>query len=299
MRGTSLRSCMILLFVALALSPARGQTLRTQLIEAIEGAQPCGNTGIRVFSRDERRAVVVVAEVTGGVVEGTITVFAKLTNTISSAPLPFTADIGEGAPVDLVRLRPSNRLKEWFFSTRYRWLPGRRGGVHDESHVYALPYDPDQAVVVIQGRLGPFSHGPGSETENAIDFGLPEGSTVRAARSGVVVALRDDFEAGGVDPKLKPCGNYVIIRHADGTYGNYVHSKPHTVRVRLRESVAVGTALAQSGNTGYSSTPHLHFDVFRIVDTPDGARRESLRVAFNTAEGVLSDLGVGHSYLRP
>src|SRR5258708_5048771 len=75
MRGTSLRSCMILLFVALALSPARGQTLRTQLIEAIEGTQPCGNTGIRVFTRDERRAVVVAAEVTGGVVEGTITVF--------------------------------------------------------------------------------------------------------------------------------------------------------------------------------------------------------------------------------
>ena len=57
--------------------------------------------------------------------------------------------------------------------------------------------------------------------------------------------------------------NYIRLRHDDGTMTVYVHLKPNSERVKLGDYVGGGEQIAESGNTGYTSGPHLHFAVQR------------------------------------
>jgi len=55
----------------------------------------------------------------------------------------------------------------------------------------------------------------------------------------------------------------VEIIHSDGTIGVYAHLHWDSIRVRIGEHIARGQYIADSGNTGFSSGPHLHFAVVR------------------------------------
>lgn len=56
-------------------------------------------------------------------------------------------------------------------------------------------------------------------------------------------------------------GNHVIIDHGDGVFATYAHLRRGSVRVQPGERVATGQQLAQVGNSGNSSEPHLHFQL--------------------------------------
>lgn len=95
-------------------------------------------------------------------------------------------------------------------------------------------------------------------TYPAIDIGMPVGTTVNASGPGVVQeARRDDGDARGL---------YVTIRHPDGIYSRYLHLS--SVSVAVGQTVATGTPLGRSGNSGSSSSPHLHYDEQRPLGTP-------------------------------
>ena len=98
-------------------------------------------------------------------------------------------------------------------------------------------------------------------TPHAVDIPLPEGTQVHAARTGIVVRVKADSDRGGPDVKFAADANYVIVRHEDGTYGSYVHLKKDGVLVRPGQLVLAGMVLGLSGNTGWSTGPHLHFHV--------------------------------------
>ena len=70
--------------------------------------------------------------------------------------------------------------------------------------------------------------------------------------------------------------NVVRILHDDGTYAIYAHLNWNSIRVRPGDRVSRGQYIADSGNTGFSSGPHLHFAVQRNV----GMRIESVPVSF-------------------
>lgn len=84
------------------------------------------------------------------------------------------------------------------------------------------------------------------------DISTREGTKVRAAAGGVVSST--GFNRGGY-------GNYVKIKHADGTTSLYAHNS--AFKVRAGQRVNPGDVIALSGNTGASSGPHLHFEVRR------------------------------------
>ena len=87
-----------------------------------------------------------------------------------------------------------------------------------------------------------------------IDLALPIGSPVRAVGDGVVI------EAG----RESGYGNIVKIRHADGTVTYYAHLSKILV---FSGEVTAGQQIAEEGDTGHSTGPHLHFEV-RINDVP-------------------------------
>ena len=126
-----------------------------------------------------------------------------------------------------------------------------------DDYVYSLPYTPGSTYKVTQGYNGRFSH-KGSN-QYAIDWQMPEGTPVRAARGGLVVKIKDDSDKGGDSVKYDSYNNYVIIRHEDGTLGHYCHLQKSAVKVHPGQLVKAGDLIALSGNTGFSTGAHLHF----------------------------------------
>jgi murein DD-endopeptidase MepM/ murein hydrolase activator NlpD len=90
---------------------------------------------------------------------------------------------------------------------------------------------------------------------------MPEGTAIHAARSGIVVEIKENSNVGGNDRKYLSDANYISIYHSDGTFGNYVHIKYNGVLVKLGQIIKEGQIIGLSGNTGFTSGPHLHFSV--------------------------------------
>ncbi|MBI4140637.1 M23 family metallopeptidase [Candidatus Woesearchaeota archaeon] len=97
----------------------------------------------------------------------------------------------------------------------------------------------------------------------AIDFVMPEDSPVLAARDGIVVDYKKNSKTGGNDPKLANEANYITLQHEDNEFSQYVHLKHQGILVKKGQTVQNGQVIGLSGNTGYSTEPHLHFVVFQ------------------------------------
>jgi murein DD-endopeptidase MepM/ murein hydrolase activator NlpD len=99
--------------------------------------------------------------------------------------------------------------------------------------------------------------------EYAEDYDCPEGQEIHAARGGRVVFLKNDSNEGGVlDKKYWNSGNRIVIEHENGEYTAYEHLRYQGAIVSLSQRVEQDEIIGYTGNTGYSSCPHLHFEVF-------------------------------------
>ncbi|MFT3678242.1 MAG: M23 family metallopeptidase [Chitinophagaceae bacterium] len=154
----------------------------------------------------------------------------------------------------------------------------------DQSYIYTLPFEHRKKVFLIQAYESKMSH----RGERALDFKLKKGTRICAARSGVVMAARGDSKKGGLKPENLSDGNYISIRHDDGSVAHYWHLDYNGLKVAEGDSVVTGQWIGLSGNTGYSAFPHLHFE----VQGPDkNGRIVQLATRFQTRKGVR--------YLRP
>lgn len=113
------------------------------------------------------------------------------------------------------------------------------------------------SVRIGQPPQGRFSH-TDSENLHAVDFAAPIGTPVVATRGGTVMQAQDRFRDGTGRPDE---ANLVRILHSDGSMAVYAHLQHGSLAVVPGERVAAGRMLARSGNSGYSSGPHLHFAV--------------------------------------
>lgn len=87
---------------------------------------------------------------------------------------------------------------------------------------------------------------------NAVDFGAPSGSNVVAALAGEVMVSRSGGWNGGY-------GNYIVLKHGDGTQTLYAHLSSNLVGVG--QYVSQGELIGHVGSTGRSTGAHLHFEV--------------------------------------
>ena len=92
----------------------------------------------------------------------------------------------------------------------------------------------------------------------ALDLVLPLGTDVIASRAGVVVRVQEQYVDGDHVPGHE---NYIMVRHDDGTVARYIHLTQNGARLQIDDAVNQGDLIANSGNTGNSTGPHLHFDV--------------------------------------
>ncbi len=129
---------------------------------------------------------------------------------------------------------------------------------------YALPYPPPKSFLCSQGYLGysgPYPHSP--VFRYALDFDMPIGTVVTAARDGVVEFVEQGYADGYGGPDAE---NVVVIDHGDGTYGRYAHLTRNGALVRRGQTVKRGAPVGRSGSSG-TPFPHLHFDVTRACST--------------------------------
>ncbi len=89
-----------------------------------------------------------------------------------------------------------------------------------------------------------------------VDFGVPSGTKISAPLAGVVRAT------GNTDavPGCYSWGKWTLIDHANGLSTLYAHQS--VISVVPGQSVSTGETIGYSGNTGYSTGPHLHFTVY-------------------------------------
>lgn len=91
---------------------------------------------------------------------------------------------------------------------------------------------------------------------NGVDFGVPVGSEIFSARTGKVLGTGDtDLACKGAS-----YGKWVLVQHDNGLSTLYAHLS--LIKVSPGQQVVTGELLGYSGNTGYSTGPHLHFTVY-------------------------------------
>ena len=164
----------------------------------------------------------------------------------------------------------------------YEWAVGDKDAQHDDDHVYALPYEPGKSYRVLQGYGSRFSH-TGLE-EFAIDFDMPEGTPVHAARAGIVARVVESHTRGCWDRGCGKFANFIVVLHEDGTTGEYYHLEKDGSAVSVGQRVERGQLIGYSGNTGHSTMPHLHFAVYRATEW---GNTQSIPVLFDSAQGTI------------
>jgi murein DD-endopeptidase MepM/ murein hydrolase activator NlpD len=140
--------------------------------------------------------------------------------------------------------------------------------------LYRLPWADGRSFMFTQVPGGRISSHFTKATLHAVDIAMPPGVPVVAARDGVVEALESHHGASAEAEPVTYEGNFVRVRHADGTAATYAHLQHRSTAVVLGEAVREGQVLGYSGATGDVEEPHLHFAVTRMQTNSAGWREE-------------------------
>ncbi|HTZ52085.1 MAG TPA: M23 family metallopeptidase, partial [Spirochaetia bacterium] len=106
-------------------------------------------------------------------------------------------------------------------------------------------------------RLDPFT---GQRSHHSgVDLAAPEGTAIRSATDGLVIAATYD----------SMLGNYVEVAGPLGY--QYIYGHMSSILTHVGARLATGSVLGLVGHTGYATGPHLHFEV-RLHGVPQNPR---------------------------
>lgn len=182
-------------------------------------------------------------------------------NVVTEPDLPARIVLGPQSEETVLGVGALDPRKPFRYKLHFSWAPGKPNPLPVNGIIMEPPFPAGQAYVISQGFQGNNTH-VGPDSEYAVDIVMPIGTPVLAARDGTVMDVEEDFDSGGTDQaSYVERANRVLILHDDGTMAVYAHIDLASVNVRPGLHVRAGRQIARSGNTGFSSGPHLHFAV--------------------------------------
>ena len=183
--------------------------------------------------------------------------FGRSSNVRGEPALPARATVPARGSVLVARLRAEDPGRSGDFELSLTGVPGNPSA-RPQDVEYLLPLRQSRNRVD-QGFGGQFSH-QDDQNRYALDFAAEIGTPVLAARSGTVMQVESDFSKAGLKrEKYGGRANFVRIVHDDGSMALYAHLKADGALVRVGQRVSAGQQIGLSGNTGFTTGPHLHF----------------------------------------
>lgn len=165
------------------------------------------------------------------------------------------------------------------------------------SQAYLLPFTSGTKHFVAQDSFGILRIGSHAR-QYAVDFMMPVDTPVLASRGGTVIDVRADCPDENCPARPKTCcANYISVQHEDGSIASYYHLRSQGSCVAIGDSVEQGDVIGRSGNTGYSTGPHLHF----VIYEPDGKEGTGSlgRSKDNSAEAHFGEILKKNGIARP
>ncbi|MEK7180749.1 MAG: peptidoglycan DD-metalloendopeptidase family protein [Patescibacteria group bacterium] len=132
-------------------------------------------------------------------------------------------------------------------------LPTKRSGVFE----WPVKLRKDGGTGIITQHMGEISNLYRGKPHNGLDIGTPLGTPVFAAEEGKVIAVDNNDRSSW---KKYQYGKYILIEHPNNMATLYAHLSKQIVQKGA--AVKRGDLIGYSGNTGYSTGPHLHFGLY-------------------------------------
>src|SRR5258708_2691965 len=128
---------------------------------------------------------------------------------------------------------------------------------------YRLPWSPSVSMELTQDCNDSFYADHVGSGRNAWDFANGTHFAVSAARDGIVTHVKVSSHSGCETAACVDLANYIVVDHGDGTASIYLHIDGDSLDddVRCGQPVHQGQHIANAGSTGWSTGPHLHFQV--------------------------------------
>lgn len=201
-------------------------------------------------------------------------------NVIGEPALPARATVPAGGSALVARLRLVETARFKPLALRLDTVPGSVNA-RPRDYEYAFPLR-TRDLRVEQGWGGRYSHAD-PENRYAVDFAAQPGTPVLAAREGVVMQVERDTREADASANSGPDRDGTLIRilHGDGSMAVYAHLQAADVRTGAR--IHRGQRIGMSGNSGFSTGPHLHF----TVQVNRGMRLESIPFRMFSDAGIL------------
>lgn len=199
------------------------------------------------------------------------TTFIEIANTLM-CPLRFNFFSKNDTLNKILKKRDTITIKE-FSDTRIRFYNKNKHQIEFKADFGSCekivtkkpiqkPFRKNKYYEVVQGYGGTYSHNK-ENSYYAIDFALKTGDTICSADDGYVVGVIKDYEFGGTTKKWRTSdkSNFITIYHPEtGIFTQYAHLKQNGSLVMVGDTIKKGQPIGLSGNTGFSSGEHLHFN---------------------------------------
>ena len=270
------------------LVPALGRLVGLSILVSVATVSVAEESPVRLNVQRETGVARIVAHNDGPL---PITVRLELTEQVNlqlDQALPLVVTVPARSEQTLLVVQRADRTLPWRYRYRWSWT---EGVIEEQPEVklaatfrpvarsdYTLPFLPGFAYQVAE-RL---DDDPSHQDPRAIDWLIPAGTQVSAARGGTVARV-----AGGAETMLQ-------ILHEDGTIGTYRGLQD--VRVRFGDPVETGELLGSIATAEVFGVAHLHFHVFRA--TREGTRT-LVPLTFATSKGRNVELELRGVYMRP